>query len=112
MTFVVWKTQYRCAGLWSCQSPACRFVEACEPATRIIVVDIPVVFDGANAINNVANLVEFKRQLGQVTEIAVRIRAHHQRNLKFGEPNFSRRFHQNGLASSLATECGCKLIEE
>src|SRR6516164_3286514 len=57
----VWKLQYRCAGLSSCQSPACRVVQACEPAAGIIVIDIPAVLDCADAIDNLSGLIEFKR---------------------------------------------------
>src|SRR5262249_23984224 len=56
----VWKLQYRCAGLSSCQSAACRLVQARKPATRIIVIDIPA-FDCSNAINNLSGVIEFKR---------------------------------------------------
>jgi hypothetical protein len=34
--------------------------KACEPATRIIVIDIPAVLDCADAINNLSGLIEFK----------------------------------------------------
>src|SRR6516165_12598703 len=48
----VWKLQYRCAGLSSCQLAACPVVQAREPATGIIVIDISAVLDFADAINN------------------------------------------------------------
>src|SRR5262249_21762356 len=94
MTLAVRKAQYRCAGLSSCQSPACRLVQASEPATGIIVIDIPAVLDCADTINNLSGLIEFKRQLGQVVEVAVWMRAHHERNLWFGEPDFSCRIRR------------------
>jgi hypothetical protein len=90
----VWKLQYRCAGLSSCEFAARPLVQAREPATGIIVIDIPIVFDCAGAINNLSRLIEFKRYLGQAVEIAVWMRAHHKRNLWFGEPDFSCRFHR------------------
>jgi hypothetical protein len=80
----VWKLQYRCAGLSSCELAACRLVQAREPATGIIVIDISALLDCAGAINNLSGLIEFKRYLGQAVEIAVWMRAHHKRNLWFG----------------------------
>src|SRR5262249_34931673 len=44
-------------------------------------------------INNLSGLIEFKRYLGQVVEIGVWMRAHQQRNLWLGKPDFSCRFH-------------------
>src|SRR5262245_59168544 len=90
----VWKLQYRCLALLSCQLTACRLIQERKATTRINVTDIPAVFDCANAINNFSSLIEFKRQLGQVVEIAVWMRAHHERNLWFCEPDFSCRFHR------------------
>jgi hypothetical protein len=55
------KLQYRCTGLSICKSAACCLVQAREPATSIIVIDIPAVLDGADAINNPSELIEFKR---------------------------------------------------
>jgi hypothetical protein len=90
----VWKLQYRCAGLSSCELAACRLVQAREPATGIIVIEISVVLDCAGAINNLPGLIKFKRYLGEAVEIAVWIGAHHKRNLRFGEPDFGCRFHR------------------
>jgi hypothetical protein len=59
----------------------------------MIVIDIPAVPDCADAIDNLSGLIEFKRHLSQVAEIAVWMRTHHKRNLWFGEPDFSCRFH-------------------
>ena len=94
MTFAVWKVQYRCGGWSNCQSAACPLVQACEPTTRIIAIDIPAVLDCADAIDNLSGLIKFKRYLGQAVEIAVWMRAHQERNLWFGEPDFSCRFHR------------------
>jgi hypothetical protein len=58
------------------------------------VIDIPTVLDCADAINNLSGLIEFKRQLGQVVEVAVWTRAHHKRNLWFGEPDLSCWLHR------------------
>jgi hypothetical protein len=88
-----WKLQYRCAGLSSCQSTAGPLVQARESVTGIIVIDIPAVLDCADAINDLPGLIEFKRQLCQVVEIAVWMRAHHKLNLGFGEAYFDCRFH-------------------
>jgi hypothetical protein len=55
-----WKLQYRCAGWSSCQSAACHLVQAREPATGIIVVDIPIVRDCTDASNNLSGLIELK----------------------------------------------------
>src|SRR2546430_8388200 len=93
----VWKLQYRCAGLSICPLMACHLVQAREPAAGIVAIDIPAVLDCAGAINNLSGLIEFKRYLGQAVEIAVWMRAHHKRNLWFGEPDFSCRFHQTPL---------------
>ena len=90
----IWELQNRCAGLPSCQLAACSLVQAREPAASIIVIDIPAGLDCTDAINDLPGLIEFERQLGQAVEIAVWIRAHHERNLRFGEPDFSRRFHR------------------
>src|SRR5262249_4405584 len=90
----VWKLQYRCAGLSSCEFTACRLIQSREPATGIIVIDIPAVLDRADTINNPSGLIEFKRYLGQAVEIAVWIGTHQKRNLWFGEPDFSCWFHR------------------
>jgi len=45
------------------------------------VIDICAVLDSANAIDNFSGVIEFKRYLGQAVEIAVWMRAHHERNL-------------------------------
>jgi hypothetical protein len=58
------------------------------------VIDIQAVPDCADAIDNLSGLIEFKRHLGQVVEIAVWMGAHHKRNLWFGEPDLSCRFHR------------------
>jgi hypothetical protein len=58
------------------------------------VIDIPAGLDCADAIDNLSGLIEFERQLGQVVKIAVGMRAHHKRNLRFGEPDFRCRFHR------------------
>jgi hypothetical protein len=42
------------------QSTACRLVQAREPATGIIVIDIPAVLDYADAIDDLPGLIEFK----------------------------------------------------
>jgi hypothetical protein len=56
----VWKLHYRCAGLSTRQSAACRLVQAREPATGVIVIDTPAVLDCADAINDLPGLIEFK----------------------------------------------------
>jgi hypothetical protein len=89
----VWKLQNRCAGLPSCQLAARRFVQSRQTTTGIIVIDLPAVLDRADAINNLSGLIEFKRYLGQAVKIAVWMRAHHERNLWFGESDFNCRFH-------------------
>jgi hypothetical protein len=53
----VWKLQYRCAGLSSSEFAARPLVQAREPATGIIVIDIPAVLDCAGAINNLSGLI-------------------------------------------------------
>jgi len=45
------------AGLSSCQLAACRLVQARQPVTGIVVIDIPAVLE----INNLSGLIEFKR---------------------------------------------------
>src|SRR5262249_21922934 len=85
----VWKLQYRCAGLSSCELTARRLIQACKPATGVIVIHIPADLDCADAIDNFSSLIEFKGQLDQVVEIAIWMCAHHERNLRLGEPNFS-----------------------
>src|SRR6516164_489110 len=90
----VWKLQYRCVGLSSCEFTTCRLIQSREPATGIIVIDIPVRLNCADAINNLSGLIAFKRYLGQTVEIAVWMRAHHKRNLWFREPDFSCWFHR------------------
>ena len=107
-SLAVWKLQYRCLGLSSCELAACRLVQAREPATGIIVIDIPAVLDCADAINNLSGLIEFKRYLGQAVEIAVWMRAHHERNLWFGEPDFNCRFHRKCPFASFS---GTSLVE-
>ena len=104
----VWKLQYRCLGLSSCELAACRLVQSRQPATGIIVIDIPAVIDCADTINNRPGLIKFKRYLGQAVEIAVWMGAHHEHNLRFGEPYFSRRFHRK---CSLASFSGTSLIQ-
>ena len=39
---------------------ACHLVQARQPATSIVAVDIPAVFNCADAINNASGLIEFK----------------------------------------------------
>src|SRR5262245_2862173 len=58
------------------------------------MIRIRAVLDRAGAINDLPGLIEFKRYLGQALEIAAWMRAHHERNLWFGEPDFSCRFHR------------------
>jgi hypothetical protein len=79
---------------FDCPAAACRPVQEREPTTSMIVVDIPAILDRADAINDLPGLIEFKIYLGQVVEIAVRMRPHYERNLWFGEPDFSCRFHR------------------
>jgi len=88
------KSEYRCAGLSSCQSTACLLVQAREAATYTVVIHIHAVSDSADAVDNLSSLIEFKRHFGQVVEIAVWMCAHHERNLWFGEPDLNCRFHQ------------------
>src|SRR5262245_19663382 len=96
--------QYRCFGWSPCQSAGGRRVQACEPATGVIVIDISTLPDRADAINNPSGLIKLKRQLGQVVEIAVWMRAEHECNLCFGEPDFGCRFHRRAhLRNSLRT---------
>jgi hypothetical protein len=57
-----------------------------------------------DTINDLPGLIEFKRQLGQVVEIAVWMRATHKRNLRFGEPDFSRRLHRACSLSFVGSE--------
>jgi hypothetical protein len=52
--------QRRCAGLSSCEFAARRLVQVCEPATGIIVIDIPAAFDCPDAIDNPSGQIEFK----------------------------------------------------
>jgi len=59
----------------ACCAKRRRVVQAREPATGIIVIDIPAVLDRADTINNPSGLIEFKRYLGQVVEVAVWTRA-------------------------------------
>jgi hypothetical protein len=99
------KLQYRCAALPSRQSAACCLVQVREPATGMIVVDSPAVLDCADAINDLPGLIEFERQLSQTVEIAVRMRAHHERNLWFDEPDFGCRFHRDTDGST--GRCSC-----
>jgi hypothetical protein len=89
--------QNRCAGLPSCELAACPLVQAREAATGKIVIDIPTVLDSADAINDLPGLIKFKRQLGQVVEIAVWMRAHHERNLGLGKPYFDYWLHWTHL---------------
>jgi len=55
------KMQDRCASLSSYEFTARPLVQARKPATGIVVTDIPVALDRADAINNLAGLIEFKR---------------------------------------------------
>jgi hypothetical protein len=82
------------AGLSPRQSTAWHLVQARQPATGIIVTDVTAVLDCADAINDLPAVIEFKRYLGQAVKIAVWMRAHHERNLWFGEPDCSCRFHR------------------
>jgi hypothetical protein len=82
------------AGLSPRQSTAWHLVQARQPATGIIVTDVTAGLDCADAINDLPAVIEFKRYLGQAVKIAVWMRAHHERNLWFGEPDFSCRFHR------------------
>jgi hypothetical protein len=93
-SFAIWKLQYRCACLSSFQLAACPLVQARQSDTGIVVINISAVPDCADAINDLSGLIEFKGYLGQAVEIAVWIRAHHKRNLWFGESDFSCRFHR------------------
>ena len=104
----VWKLQYRCPGLSSCELAACRLVQSRQPAAGIIVIDIPAVLDCADTINNLSGLIKFKRYLGQAVEIAVWMGAHHEHNLWFGEPYFTRRFHRK---CPFALFSGTSLVE-
>jgi hypothetical protein len=52
--------QNRCAGLPSCQLATCSLVQAREPATGIIVIDIPAVLDCSDAVKNLSGLIELK----------------------------------------------------
>jgi hypothetical protein len=45
----------------ACEFGARRLVQAREPATGIIMIDIPAIFDCAQAFNNFPSLIEFKR---------------------------------------------------
>ena len=89
----VWKLQDHCAGLSSCELATCPLVQAREPATGVVVIDISAVSECAEATNNFSGLIEFKTHLGQVAKVAVGIRAYHKGNLWFGEPDFGCRFH-------------------
>jgi hypothetical protein len=80
--------QYRCFGLSNRQLTACRRIQARETAAGVIVIHALAVFDRAGAINDLPGLIKFKRYLGQAVEIAVWMRAHHKRYLRFGEPDF------------------------
>jgi hypothetical protein len=71
-----------------------RLVQAREPATCIIVIDIPAGLDCANTINDFSGLIELETQLSQAVQIAVWMRTHHKRNLWFGEPDFGCGFHR------------------
>jgi hypothetical protein len=57
----IWELQNRCAALPSRQSAPCFLVQAREPATGIIVIDVSAVLDCANAVNNLSGLIKFKR---------------------------------------------------
>jgi hypothetical protein len=61
--FAVWELEYRCAGLSSCQSSACRLIQEREPVADIIVIDIPTVLDCAGTVNNLSkhNSVKWSR---------------------------------------------------
>jgi hypothetical protein len=99
---------------------ACRFVQAREPATGVIVIHISTGPDCTGAINNLSGLIEFKGQLGQVVEIAVWMRAHQERNLRFGEPDFSGRFHRKcssansfqRYVAAMVGNCPCGAVTE
>jgi len=58
------------------------------------VIDIPGVLDCTGAIDNLSGLIEFKRQLGEVVEIAVWMRSDHKRDLWFREPDLNCRCHR------------------
>src|SRR5262245_4318561 len=98
-----WKLQYRCAALSICQFAPCRLIQTRQPATHIIVIDITSTLDRSDAIDNLSGVIEFKRYLGQAVEIAVRMRAHHERNLWFGEPDFDCLGHQT--CSRISVSC-------
>src|SRR5262249_52284893 len=104
----VWKLQYRYLGLSGCELAACCLVQSRQPATGIIVIDIPAVLDDADAIDNLPGLIKFKRYFGQAVEIAVWIGAHREYNLCFGEPYLGRRFHRK---RSLALFSDTSLIQ-
>src|SRR5215831_16509722 len=44
---------------------------------------LPAVLDRADTINDLPGMIKFKRQLGQAFKIAVWMRPHHKRNLRF-----------------------------
>src|SRR5262249_34879935 len=76
-----WKLQYRCARLSACQLATCLLEQAREPTAGIIVIDIAAGLDCTDTVNNCSDLIEFEIYLGQVVEIAVRMRTHHECNL-------------------------------
>src|SRR6516164_4849709 len=55
---VVRKLQDRCPSLSSCEFTACRLIQSREPASGVIVIDIPAVFNCSDAINNLSGLIE------------------------------------------------------
>src|SRR5262249_33259294 len=59
--------------------------------------------------NNLSGLIEFKTYLGQAVEIAVWMRAHHERNWGFGEPDFNRRPHRRHGKARFASVCSVLL---
>jgi hypothetical protein len=58
------------------------------------VICISAVLDRTDAIDNFSGLIEFERHLGQLVQIAVRMRTYQELNLRFGKPNFSCRFQR------------------
>jgi hypothetical protein len=50
----IWELQNRGAGLLSCEFAARRLVQARQPTTRKILIDVPTVLNRADAINNLS----------------------------------------------------------
>src|SRR5262245_52416062 len=75
--------------------------------TGIIVIDFSAVFDCAEATDNFS---KFKRYLFQAVEIAVWVRAHDECNLRFGESDFSCRFHRCKIQSADNSLVHCATI--